>query len=336
MKNWYYHFDGNTQEFIKLEARESVHLAPTKILVKPIISGICGSDLSQIHHLKKDVSVGHEWVGEVVAIGNQVKNYHLGEKVTSVANTACGKCHHCKKDEPQNCKQRQLLGRGENSILSSGIILDQSDIISLPNELSLEDLILLEVAYIGDCAYYAANRIGLNKETKILIFGGGPIGIFSALSFKLRGHSVAVVEVVQERLSLIKNLGLESMAFAQVMLDETKLNQYDAVIDCTGDHNGPGALRVLPLFAKEYGKVVIVGKYLREPFKEKIYMGKALSVTWVANHKKEDFETSINFWKEHINNYTQQVTTSFSINDINTAYEKAKDRTSGKCILKYT
>jgi threonine dehydrogenase-like Zn-dependent dehydrogenase len=335
LKNWYYSFDVESQNFVQLELGENVSLGPLNILIKPIISGVCGSDLSKIHHLKEDISVGHEWVGEVMAIGDQVKDIQLGERVTSVANTSCGQCHHCIKNEPQNCKQRQLLGKGENSILSSRIVLEQSDIISLPNDLSLEDLVLLEVAYIGDCAYHAAKRIGLENNDKILIFGAGPIGLFSALSFKLRGYQVEIVEVVKERLNLAKTLGFEAMAFSQVILDDTKLNRYDAVIDCTGDHFGPGALKVVPLFLKEYGKVVIVGKYLREVFKEKLFLGKALSVTWVANHKKADFETSIDFWKDHISKYSSLLSTSFSIHDINKAYELAMERKVGKCILKY-
>lgn len=64
-------------------------------------------------------------------------------------------------------------------------------------------------------------------------------------------------------------------------------------------------------------------------------MGKALKVTWVANHKREDSLKSIRFWKDKISSYTKILTKEFLLSKINDAYKEAKNRNSLKCLLKY-
>lgn len=334
--NWYFRYSGSTQKFERVEEANDQDFGPRDVIVKPLISGVCGSDLSQVFHLKDNVSVGHEWVGEIQEVGTEVIGYKKGDLVSSVANVRCGKCPACEEGKPENCKRRVLLGKGQNSILSSQITLDHNDLVSIPKGLSLEDAVLLEVAYIGDCSYFAALRLGIPSNPRTLIFGAGPIGLFSALSMKHRGMGdITIVETIPERLEKAKTLGFKTRSFAEQVLDSGELSSYDLVIDCTGDHNGPGALKVLPMFSKEYGSVVIVGKYYQTQLQEKIFMGKALKVTWVASHKHNDFLESIKFWKDKISQYTSRVTNDFRIEDINEAYEEAKKRGTLKCLLRY-
>lgn len=339
MKAWFYRYNLEQKSFAK-ETQE-VHttpenLGPQELIVKPHLVGICGSDLSQLAHNLEEVSIGHEWVGTVEAKGKQVKEFQVGDLVTSVANTSCGECGPCSQGDFANCKRPQLLGRGENSVLSSQISLRESDLLKAPQGLDPQDFALLEVAYIGDCAFHKAKGLGLKEpvaKEKVIIFGAGPIGVFTALSFKLRGYECLMVETVKERIEACKGLDLEAIPFAMLMLKEDYLNSFDCVIDCTGDNGGPGAMQVLPMFAKEEANVVIVGKYLKTPFKDKLFIKKALKVTWVANHRKQAFLDSIEFWKNHIKNYTSKVIQTFPIEHINTAFEKAQERKVMKCLL---
>lgn len=338
MKAWFYRYNHNDKSFNKEVCElESSPLKAKDVIIKPQIVGICGSDLSQLAHNLDEVSVGHEWIGTVLSVGDQVSNYRPGDVVTSVANTSCGVCGACQKKDYENCKRPQLLGRGTNSVLSSQITLKDSDLLKIPANVSAKDFALLEVAYIGDCAYHKACGLGLNskvsKDTKIIIFGAGPIGLFSALAFKLRGYSCLLVEKVKERIDLCHQMGLDCIPFAKVMLDENYLNNFEVVIDCTGDNGGPGAQQVLPMFAKEEASVVIVGKYLATPFKEKLFIKKALKLTWVANHRKKAFMESMEFWKDHISKYTDLVSETFTISQINEAFKVAQARKSMKCLL---
>lgn len=334
--NWYYRFCGSNKKFLRIDEENQQEFGPSDIIVKPLVSGICGSDLSQIFHLKENFSLGHEWVGKIEKVGAKVSQYSIGDIVSSVANVRCGECSTCLEKNGKSCKRKALLGKGQKSILSNQITLDFNDLIPVPKGLTLEDAVMLEVAYIGDCSYYAAKRLGISDKPKVLIFGAGPIGIYTALSFKLRGvEDLTLVETVPFRIKKAHELGFAAKPFAQIILDETELSSYDVVMDCTGDHNGPGALKVLPLFAKEYGAVVVVGKYYQSRIDEKIFIGKTLKVTWVANHKHKDFVRSIEFWKDKIAAYTGLLTTSFRIEKINEAYEQAKKRGTIKCLLKY-
>jgi L-iditol 2-dehydrogenase len=298
--------------------------------------GICGSDLSQLAHNLEEVSIGHEWVGEVQAVGSEISSYKPGDLVTSVANTSCGLCGPCQKGHYENCQRPQLLGRGLNSVLSSQITLREADLLKAPQGLSPLEFSLLEVSYIGDCAFMKAQALGLkgpNQGDKVIIFGAGPIGLFSALSFKLRGYQPIVVETVKERIKSAQELGFETLSFAELMLKEEYLASFDFSIDCTGDNGGPGAMQILPMFTKAEGGVVIVGKYLKTPFKDKLFIKKSLKVTWVANHKKQDFLRSIEFWKNPIKDYADKVIKTFPISEINQAFQEAQGRKVMKCLL---
>lgn len=336
MKNWYYRYNSEYEAFKKVEEEFEPTNSGRDVVVKPLLSGVCGSDLSQVFHHKERATVGHEWIGEVLSHGKEVSGFKPGDLVTSVANIRCGKCHFCLKGNPELCKRRELLGSGKNSILSNEISLDHSDLIKIPKGLSLKDAVLLEVSYIGDCTFHASQRLGVENNPRILIFGAGPIGIFSALSFKHRGvENITIVETSAWRLQKAKEIGFKASPFAEIILDHNEINQYDLVIDCTGDHHGPGALKVLPLFAKEFGAVVIVGKYLATTLQEKPFIGKGLKLTWVGNHKRSSFLHSIDFWKDKIHLYSEILTNSYEIENINKAYEDAIKKEVLKCLLTY-
>lgn len=331
---WFYRYQSKDREFTKVEEPTAKKLEGHKLRVRPLVVGVCGSDLSQLAHNLEEPTVGHEWVGQVLEVGPQVQSLKAGDLVTSVANTACGKCPTCLDGNPEECQRRELLGRGQNSVLSSEIIIEETDLLGAPKGLTPEEVTLLEVAYIGDCSYHRACQLGLKKDHRILIFGAGPIGLFSALSLKLRGHEPVLVEKEKERLELAKSMGFEAHAFAQVMLDSNQLESYDMVIDCTGNNGGPGAIQVVPLFAKKEGAVVIVGKYYESSFPELRFMKRALRVTWVANHSREAFVESMEFWKERICEYSSKVIKTFALESINEAFNEAQERKVMKCMIK--
>ncbi|CBW27862.1 putative sorbitol/galactitol-1-phosphate 5-dehydrogenase [Halobacteriovorax marinus SJ] len=332
MKRWIYRFKSNT---FQIENRDKpLKVNGDEVLVKPISVGFCGSDLFAIRYGGSNPPVGHEWVGEVIEIGSSVEDLSVGEYVTSSANYCCQKCESCISRNWSNCTERKLLGSGEVSVLSNRVKIHFSDIVKLPQDLSIKALTLLEVAFIGDLSFYKAKEAGLKKSDKIVIFGAGPIGIFSYLALKHRGYNATIVEVKRERIKRAKGLGIDIQNFAPFLISGKNFAKFDTAIDCTG--NGDGGVGVLPkihMFTKKEGLIVVVGKYYDAKIDNNSMHGRSLTATWLGSHKVEDFRKSVTFWAPIIERYSEKMVDTFKFGNINKAFEFAKKRVGLKAML---
>ena len=118
------------------------------------------------------------------------------------------------------------------------------------------------------------------------------------------------------------------------MIDNSHHNFYDAVFDCSGDNSGSGAINLLPNYVKTKGIVVIVGKYTKAQIPETLFERKSLRLTWVANHEKNVFQNTIKFWTPIINQYTDHLTHTYDLGDINLAFEDAIEGKNLKNLIK--
>ena len=332
MKDWFYtYIDG---KFEKKEINTSLSLGESEVLVRPISVGICGSDLFAIKHNNGASPIGHEWVGEIISLGSEVQNHKVGEIITSAANYCCQKCKECLSANWKDCTRRKLLGSDDVSVISTQVRIHESDIVKLPQNLSVEALVMLEVAYIGDLSVRHAKAVGLKKDDKVVIFGGGPIGIFSYLAFKHRGFNPVLVEKSKVRVENAKKLGLNVENFASFLISDAHFCKYDVVIDCTGD--GAGSTGLLPhahLFPKKSGAVVFIGKYFDSKLDNNSFHKMDLRVSWLGRHGVEEFRESVKFWTPLIEEYAQKMVKKFEFSDIEEAFRVGEKREYTKCIL---
>lgn len=323
---WYYSFDGS--QFTKSEYSPKSLDTKGHVLIKPLIVGICGSDLHRIKHGIQNASIGHEWVGKVIT--STSPNFSEGNIVTSTAHIPCGECDACKNNQRVKCADKKLLGgTPETSVLSESILLPEDVLIKLEDQNiskgNLRKYSLLEVAFIGDLGIKEALRIGMKKEDTIMVFGAGSVGMFTAWGLKLRGYNPIIVDPKKERLDQAKALDIETKALNELVILGDYYNKIDTVIDCSGDAHGPGGLPLLPMVASRFGKVVIVGKYKDKEMNQMLYANKSLTVTWLANHPYTEFLKSLEFWKPKIDLIPENFQNFYSIIDINKAFDEAID-----------
>lgn len=332
MEDWFYtYIDG---EFVKKNREKSIEINKDEVLVRPISVGICGSDLYAIKHNNGESTIGHEWVGEILSIGDSIKDYTIGEIVTSAANYCCQKCKGCLSENWSACTGRKLLGTDGVSVISNKIKVHKSDLVKLPQDLSIESQVLLEVAFIGDLSYMHAKSIGLVEGDKVAVFGAGPIGIFSYLALKHRGYEPILVEKNPTRVEKAKQLGLNVENFASFLISGVNFSKYDVVIDCTGD--GAGGTGLLPhthLFPKRSGAVVIIGKYFNAKLDNDSFYKQNLRVSWLGYHGVEEFRDSVKFWTPLIGKYSEKIVEKFNFKEVKKAFEAGIKRDYIKCIL---
>ena len=201
----------------KLELQTAQKEEPTGDLVRIKVkaASICGSDLmayrSYNERMIPPLVLGHEFAGIVDAVGPEVRNVKIGQRVTANPVLACGKCFTCLDGHPNICPHRRNTGvsanGGWNGALREYTYMPADSIIPLPDELSFVQGSLIEPLGVG----MHASEVGyLPSEETTVIYGGGPIGLFTLISVKSKGVKNAVLmDVLDTRLEKAKKLGAD-------------------------------------------------------------------------------------------------------------------------------
>lgn len=209
-------------------------------LVRITTTTICGTD---VHILKGEypvaqgLTIGHEPVGVIEALGPGVTGYAVGQRVVAGAITPCGQCHTCLDGHQSQCGGKAMGGwRFGNTIDGA-----QAEYLLVPNAMAnlevipdgLTDEEVLMCPDIMSTGFGGAESGGIRIGDTVVVFAQGPIGLCATAGAKLKGASrIIVVDGVPTRLAMAKRLG------ADIVVDYTRVNPIDEIMRIT---NGQGA-----------------------------------------------------------------------------------------------
>lgn len=240
-------------------------------LVKVIYSAICGTD----HHIytwnqwaRSNVRLphilGHEFVGEVVEVGKDVKRTKVGDIVSAETHIFCGTCKQCLTGNQGICKSMKLLGIHTPGSFAEYIPVPEKVLWRNPGDIPLKHCAVQEplgVALEGVLAEDVAGKT-------VLITGCGPIGLFAIAVAKASGASTVYASDIKEyRLSLAKRVGADvvinpnDIDLPETILDLTNGDGVDVLIECSGS---PKALRNGLESLTKGGRVSLVGLFGQE------------------------------------------------------------------------
>ncbi|MBS5802732.1 MAG: alcohol dehydrogenase catalytic domain-containing protein [Brachyspira sp.] len=181
-------------------------------IVKVTLSTICTSDLHIMHgavpQAKEGVTLGHEFVGVVTALGKNVKNLKVGDRVSANCITFCGECRFCKRGFINNC----IKGGWEIGCKIDGcqaeyvrVPFAQTGLTKLPDNVSDENAL-----FVGDIlssGYFGAELCNIKQNDIIAVIGAGPVGLCSMMCARLLGASrVIAIDIDNTRLDIaVKN-----------------------------------------------------------------------------------------------------------------------------------
>lgn len=244
MKALIWHKNGK----IKLVEKEKPQIINSKdAIVKVTLSSICTSDL----HITKgfvpkavpETVLGHEFVGKVVSVGNEVRKIKVGDRVSVNCETFCGECFFCKRGFINNC---------ENGGWELGCTIDgcQSEYVRVPyadNGLTkLPDNVTDENAlFVGDIlssGYFGAEMCEIKQGDTIAVIGCGPVGLCAMMCAKYMGaDKIIAIDIDNSRLEIVKSHNLADYVFnnkyPNVESEIKKLTQNkgaDSVIEAAG------------------------------------------------------------------------------------------------------
>jgi (R,R)-butanediol dehydrogenase/meso-butanediol dehydrogenase/diacetyl reductase len=186
-----------------------------KAVVDISYCGICGTDLhAYISGQPYNPAIcGHEWVGHVSGLGAQVNNVKEGDRVAIGVSHACGNCGSCRRGNTAQCESAFAGAVGAGPLAAShggfakSIAFDAGRLYQVPDSISDEQAGLLEPATV---AVHALRRTPVNLGDRVVVIGGGPIGLLVLQAAKLSGAGCCVLlEPTEFRRTLGTQLGAD-------------------------------------------------------------------------------------------------------------------------------
>jgi threonine 3-dehydrogenase len=183
------------------------------VLIKIHKTGICGTDL---HIYRWDewsqktvpvpLTIGHEFVGEIVEIGSNVKDFHVGDIVSGEGHVVCGRCRNCLAGRRHLCPDTKGIGVNRNGAFAEYLSLPMTN-VWLHHKGIDEDVASIFDPF-GNAVHTALSFPVLGED--VLVTGAGPIGIMAAAVAKHAGaRFVVITDVNEHRLELAKKLGVD-------------------------------------------------------------------------------------------------------------------------------
>lgn len=247
-----------------------------EVLVKVAMCGTCGTDLKIFDgHFPQtppfgQFTPGHEWTGEVVALGKGVDEFVVGERVCIEAHHGCGRCDNCLTGKYTACLNYGNLEKGHRTsgITSDGgfaeyVVHHVSALYRLPQPLSYKDGVLITTAGTGLYGLEATG--GYIAGQDIAIFGPGPIGLMTLQACKQLGAAnVILIGTRDSRLEMGRRLGADYLINArtedvtQRIAELTHGQGVDLAIECSGNTETP---QLCVQTTKRGGKILFVAFY---------------------------------------------------------------------------
>lgn len=310
-----------------------------KILVK--YAGICGSDIHTYeghYKVKTPVTLGHEFSGEVVEVGEDVTEFKPGDRVTSETTfDICGECRYCQTGDYNLCSSRKGLGTQQDGGFTLYLLARKESVHRLPDHVGYEAAALTEPLA---CCHHAVRQASIHEGDVVVVLGPGPIGLLTAQVAKDTGAKVIITGLShdQVRLDKAKELGIDHAVNTQQedlkQLVEGLTAGYgaDVVFECTGAV--PAAKMGLDLLRKQ-GQFIQVGIYATAeiPFDLEKVIQKEITVKGSRSQKPRDWEPSLALMNEHRVHAKALVTHRFDITQWAEAYQAIKDGEAIKVLL---
>ncbi len=333
----------------KLEPEEGIWLhhdpipepGPNDLLIRIKKTSICGTD---VHIYNWDgwaqrtipipMTIGHEYMGEVAAIGGEVQGFAVGDRVSGEGHITCGYCRNCRAGRRHLCRNAVGVGVNRPGAFSEYLVLPAVNAFALPDKVTDDLAAILDP--FGN-AVHATLTFPLVGED-VLVTGAGPIGIMAAAVSRFVGaRFVVITDINPYRLELARSMGVTRVVDARnedlhdVMHDLGMTEGFDIGLEMSGapsafmdmletmNHGGKIAMLGIPSepMAIDWNRVIFKGLTLKG-----IY-GREMYETWykMANLIEAGLELG------------PIITHRFAVDDFQEAFDVMRSGKAGKVIL---
>lgn len=319
-------------------------VGPNDVLIKIKKTAICGTDVHIYkwdewakEHIKPPMVVGHEFVGEIVEIGKEVKTYfNIGDRVSGEGHIACGHCRNCRAGRSHLCRINVSVGVTRQGCFAEYLSIPATNAYPIPDTVS--DSVASILDPFGNATHTALSFDLVGED--VLITGAGPVGIMAAaIARHVGARYVVVTDVNDYRLALAQKMGAtlavnpKQLSLDQVMTKLGMKEGFDVGLEMSGNaqafndmiahmnHAGKvGLLGFLPHNTGiDWSKVIMKGLIIKG-----IY-GREMYDTWYKMITMLQSGLQIN----------PVITHEFAIHDYQQAFDTMLSGQSGKVVMNW-
>jgi threonine 3-dehydrogenase len=319
-------------------------IGPNDVLVRIRKTAICGTDV----HIydwdpwaQKTVPVpmvtGHEYVGVIEKVGDEVADYKPGERVTGEGHITCGHCRNCRAGRRHLCRNTQGVGVNRPGCFGEYLSLPASNVFRLPPDIP-DDLAAIFDPF-GNATHTALSFDMVGED--VLITGAGPIGCMAAaIARHVGARYVTITDVNPYRLKLAEKMGVtrainpREKSLREVMRELGMTEGFDVGLEMSGN---PQAFQAMLETMNNGGRVAILGifpKPVEIDWSQVIFKGLHLK----GIYGREMFETwyKMTTMLQSGLDIAPVITHRLKIDDYEEGFRAMKAGHSGKVILEWT
>jgi L-iditol 2-dehydrogenase len=306
-----------------------------EVLIKIKRIGICGSDIHAYYGKHPTVFLpiiqGHEFSGEVAALGAGVNNFAIGEIVTVRPQIVCGKCYHCTHEHENVCHNLQVIGCQVPGAAQEYLAVKQNIVVKVPKEFNYDDAAMVEPVAV---AVSAVKSFSSNVDNKnVLVLGAGTIGNLTAQAAKgLGAKSVTITDISDEKLAVAKKCGIDyTINTKKDDLPKALEILYgpdglDCILECVGIETTINqAIKV----CRKESEIIVVGVYGTPPMLDMINVQeKELKLIGTLMYLEDDYYMAIDLIKRKKISLDPLKTAHFPLNEYDKAYKYIEQHVS--------
>lgn len=314
------------------------------VLIKIKKTAICGTDIHiynwdewAARTIPVPMAVGHEFVGEIIALGSEVAGLKVGQRVSGEGHITCGHCRNCRAGRRHLCRNTLGVGVNRTGCFAEYLCIPAVNAFPLPDTIS-DDLAAIFDPY-GNAAHTALSFDCVGED--VLITGAGPIGIMAvAIARHIGARHVVITDVNDYRLSLAQKMGatravnVQQTSLKDVMAELGMQEGFDVGLEMSGH---PTALQGMLQLMNHGGHVALLGIPPAETaidWNQVIFKGLILK----GIYGREMFET----WYKMVSmiqsglDIKPVITHHFHYSEFQQAFDIMRSGQSGKVILDWS
>jgi threonine 3-dehydrogenase len=317
---------------------------PNDVLIRMKKTAICGTDMHIWHWdewaqrtIKVPMAVGHEYAGEIVALGSEVRGLAVGDRVSGEGHITCGHCRNCRAGRRHLCRNTLGVGVNRAGCFAEYMSLPASNVFKLPDVISDEIASILDP--FGNATHTALSFNLVGED--VLITGAGPIGIMAVAIARFVGsRHIVITDVNPYRLELARRMGasraldVRSENLDSAMQDLKMEEGFDVGLEMSGV---PSAFRELLRTMHHGGNVALLGIMPKDTginWDEVIFKGLVMK----GVYGREMFETwyKMSSMLQSGLDISPVITHRLPIEEYRLGFETMASGKSGKVILDWT
>jgi 2-desacetyl-2-hydroxyethyl bacteriochlorophyllide A dehydrogenase len=258
---------------VRVDEKEAPEVGSAdEAVVRVEASGICGSDLHIFHGrvpVEQGFTIGHEFVGTVLAVGDDVDRVAVGDRVLGCFHTACATCVACLRGDYHRCDHGRTFGHGSHlgdlqGAQAEQLLVPRANLTLRRVPASMSNEVALFAGDVMGTGYHAIAHAGMRAGDTVAVLGLGPVGL-CAVQAALAGGATKVfaIDSVEQRLAMAREFGAVPVHLSeeepkQVVRAATEKRGVDVVVDAVGD---PGPLAMAISLARDAGTISGIGAY---------------------------------------------------------------------------